>query len=159
MQQLVPVLTAAIAAAAALLGAFGGPWFKARTDVDQWRRDKRLDAYADLARTVHDLTEAIMQRLDVAQPGFAETSPQTSRQDLEKAMFELARAASRAQLLAPPAVCNASVELVRYATRATHPLRQAVLGFAAQDMLAVNDGLNLRYDAFMDAARRDLGTQ
>ncbi len=59
MQQFVPVLTAVVAAAAALVGAFGGPWLKARTDQQQWRREQRLDAYADLYGTMIELILAI----------------------------------------------------------------------------------------------------
>lgn len=147
----------------ALLGAFGGPWIKARTDLDQWRRDKRMDAYAELARTIHDLTEAITWRLAAAQALI-----ESSRQSVEQATFELLRAAGRVQLVGPPSVQNASVELARYVAEVTVPLRSVpvpnvpLVSYAhvePQEILAINEGLNLRYDTFMKAARRDPGVQ
>ncbi len=109
LQQFVPVLTAAVAAADALAGAFGGPWIKARSDVDQWRREQRMDAYADLARGIHDLTVAIAQRRDAA-----DFEIDVARQAVEQAQYELLRAAASVQLVGPPAVRNASVALASH---------------------------------------------
>lgn len=76
----------------ALLGAFGGPWLKDRTDVDQWRRDKRLDAYDNLAGAVHVLTEAVTQHLAAREP-FVESA----RRRVEEATFVDASGQSRSR--------------------------------------------------------------
>lgn len=142
----------AVGGVVALLGAFGGPWLKARTEVDQWRRERRLDAYAELARTIHDLTEAIAQRRDAAEP-----EVESALQAVERAQYAVMRAAARVQLVGPPNVRNASVAVARYVTDATSTLRAYRPHGQPNPLPAISEGLNAKYDVYMSAARRDLG--
>ncbi len=146
-----PVLAALVGGAVALVGVFMGPWVKARTDLDQWRRERRLDSYAELARTTHDLIEAIVRRRDAHSD-----QQEGARQGVERAVYELARSASRVQLVGDPAVRNASVELLDYVAETIVPLTgYGVIERQPFDLGSV--GLGLKYDAFMDAARHNLG--
>ncbi len=145
LQQFVPVLTAAVAAAAALAGAFGGPWLKARTDVDQWRRQQRLDAYAEVVRAAQDAVEIVL----IEQfPDISETQWETLRHIAARVM----QADARVQLLAPPAMQKSSRRISDYVNadltgRTDVPDEHA-------DPTSLQDFL----DEFMKAARRDLGS-
>ena len=57
----------AVSGVIARLGVFRGPWMKARTDLVQWRREQRLDAYAEPARTADDFMDDL---LDLARPSW-----------------------------------------------------------------------------------------
>ena len=80
------------------LNSTGCGGVKARTDLDQWRRERRLDACADLARSIHDLTEAISWRRDAIPSEVA---------SVEQKLFEVMRGAAHVQLVGPQDVRNA----------------------------------------------------
>jgi hypothetical protein len=134
---LTPVLAALTGGAIALVGVFAGPWVKARTDADQWRRERRLDAYAELARVFHELTEARYRRA-MSDGGAAFLQ---ADEEADRGLFEMSRAAARVQLLGPLDVRAAAADLL-----ATIELQDN----NTEDQRA-------KYDAFMDAARQDLG--
>lgn len=144
------VLGPAVGGIIALLGAFGAPWIKARTDLDQWRREKRLDAYAELARITWELQKVT---LDVLKPGGGRNMKTQLRFD--QTAWELFRAASRVSLLSPREVSKTAIDL------SDHVMSSGV--FLARGPASVFGsfiaGLESTYQAFMDAARRDLGTQ
>lgn len=68
-------------------------------DVDQWRRERRLDAYAELARATHDLGEATALRI-----GADAQQIEDARKGFDRAVYEVQRAAGRVILIAPPSV-------------------------------------------------------
>jgi hypothetical protein len=104
MQQL-PWWVSLVPVLAALVG--GGPSMKARTDLDQWRRDRRLDAYAGLASAFNELAEA--------QLGWEFASDEKLRgadQEVDRLLLQVAHAVSRVQLLGPPPVRDAAEQLM-----------------------------------------------
>jgi hypothetical protein len=150
---LVPVLATLAGGASALVGVFAGPWVKARTDLDQWRRERRLDSYAELARTTQDLAE-VLNRLRRAWLASGDELG-SARQGLERAVYELERTGSRVHLLGAPSVRNASAVLLDYVEGTIGPFEGRVLDEQWFDM--ATDGLAVKYVAFLEAARHDLG--
>ena len=151
---LVAVLGPAVGGIMALLGVFLGPWMKARTDMDQWRRERKLDAYVELSRTAHDLLEATARRFLEA-PGEGVADPQLVAKlnsELDRAWFELQRASRRVELIAPAYVGKAAAALSSGAMDNYGLTRIGMLH--ADSRRVINDGLEL----FMAAAQRDLGS-
>ncbi len=119
----------------ALLGAFGGPWIKARTDVDQWRRDKRLDAYAELYRAAYEFTLTVEK-------------DNVEDDDVLEALDQVIRAESRVRLLGPESVRKAAHNLIR-------PM--VAMAEAPNEPNKHADALPTLYKTFAAAASRALG--
>ena len=128
----------------ALAGVFLGPLIKGRQDEVQWRREKRLDAYAEHHRAVIELLLAVEE--------YEKRSWKADPPTL--AMDDFTRAESRVRLLAPKGVREAS-----------HKFGEKL--FSVLSCLADGEGLNdtdgdevrALHEAFAEAARRDLGVQ
>lgn len=138
----------------ALLGAFGAPWIKARTDLDQWRRDKRLDAYADLARTMTEFLVAVDTYVNgvTLRPGVVDAA--------KEALHDVIRAEARVRLIAPETVRRESRELGRQLQRvATHldPNLIRDLEAEARGSDELIEKARRTYDSFVNVARHDLG--
>jgi hypothetical protein len=82
--------------AAPLVGVWLSNWLTRAREVRQWRRDRCLEAYADVLRTnaavVDKATSLYLEEKDVV----------AKRQDLMEQVAEFDRATQRALLLAPP---------------------------------------------------------
>jgi hypothetical protein len=117
-----------------LAGVVLGPWLKARSDQEHWRRQVRLDAYAELHRAVIELAFVY----DSEEAGAAESK-----------LHDLVRAESRVRLVAPKAVREVSFNLARKLSRDIGRLELI-------NTDEWTDEIRRLHEAFAEAARRDL---
>ena len=143
----------AVGGAIALFGAFGGPWIKARTDADQWRRDKRLDAYTELSRTMTEflVTAESFKWGAAPSPAVVDAARQT--------LHEVIRAEARVRLMAPETVRRETTQLGWILHRLVMHFGPELPEAGWVEARWFIEGAQESYGSFMDAARRDLGVQ
>jgi hypothetical protein len=103
MSTFVPVVAAVVGGAIAFIGVLIGPGVKARGDLQQWRRERRLDAYAEMTGAASELLIAINRDGGWDIPAVVE------------ACHKVQRAEGRVALLAPKQVTDATWKLYREA--------------------------------------------
>jgi hypothetical protein len=91
----------------ALLGVVVGGWLQRRTDLDNWTRTTRLNAYAELVAASHDFMQRFME-------GLAGVSPPGS---LQRSLQDVAQKASVVGLVGPERVGDSAEALQKSGER------------------------------------------
>ncbi len=145
MQQLVLVVVAAlIGGLFALAGVFVGPLVKSRQDEVQWRRDRRLDAYAEQDMAFFQVMTVLTER---------DAGQRKAGVAAELARRAVATSESRIRLLAPKSVHGAARSL----NHAVYKLATLARDSGARPDESQSAEIGLLHEAFCEAARRDLG--
>jgi len=139
-----------------LLGVVSGGWIQRRNERQNWIRSSRLDAYANLVSSAHNVMQHFLEVLAL---GAGVLSPTEA---LPQAIQELAHRASVVQMLGPDDAGDAGIELQIGGEGLLTALNDKVLvkewrsnppeeGFPAYRAFS---GL---LDSFLDAGKRSIG--